>query len=627
MKRLLLSMTVLAAFSVHAQQNFTFTPTKPKAGEMITITYVPSGAIANTLGQVEAEIFVSTATERKADDLSLKKSKKGYTASISTDTSATFIQFAFHVEDKFDNNSGEGYYIQLSDGKNLKKGSNIALADYHQHYWRESGGEKNMSKALAALDLEYAAYPDQRQKTIWSYYQALKAEKGDVSSQVQKEIEAALKAGLQRKEDYQMVQDLYNVNKLTEQAKFIEELKWEKFPADYEKEILVGKYKTELDPGKKDALFAQLEKNVREKQDWKNFGYIVAEGQSSKAAGYSKQKDWDNYFKAIEAIDDKRVAVRHLNSLAWGLQEENTDLAIAERAAKIATDFTRGEMQNVPADRPRYYTAKQWANSRKFMYGQYADTYAMVMYRLGKYKEGFDIAKEAAIAIGKGKDPDQNSTYALLAEKALPAAEAKSTLEKFIKDGASTNTIKEILKRLYVDEQKSEAGFDTYIANLEKEMYLKMIEHLKKSMIDEPSPQYTLSDLNGNKVNAKDLQGKVVIVDFWATWCGPCKASFPAMQKIVDKYKGNSEVSFVFINTWERGDNKEKQAADFINTNKYTFNVLMDNESSVVEQFKVEGIPTKFVLDKNGRIRFKSVGYEGSEDKLINELDAMIEMA
>jgi hypothetical protein len=61
--------------------------------------------------------------------------------------------------------------------------------------------------------------------------------------------------------------------------------------------------------------------------------------------------------------------------------------------------------------------------------------------------------------------------------------------------------------------------------------------------------------------------------------------------------------------------------------NRYTFDVLMDNTNEVVEQFKVDGIPTKFVLDKSGNIRFRSVGFDGSDDKLINELTSMIDMA
>jgi hypothetical protein len=99
------------------------------------------------------------------------------------------------------------------------------------------------------------------------------------------------------------------------------------------------------------------------------------------------------------------------------------------------------------------------------------------------------------------------------------------------------------------------------------------------------------------------------------------------MQKMVNKYKDDPNVKFVFVDTWERGDGKEKNASEFITNNKYTFHVLMDNEDKIVAEFKVEGIPTKFVIDKKGKIRFKAVGFDGSDDKLIQELTAMIEMA
>jgi peroxiredoxin len=99
------------------------------------------------------------------------------------------------------------------------------------------------------------------------------------------------------------------------------------------------------------------------------------------------------------------------------------------------------------------------------------------------------------------------------------------------------------------------------------------------------------------------------------------------MQKAVTKFKDNADVKFVFINTWENGDNKQKKASDFITTNRYSFDVLMDTENAVVEQFNVNGIPAKFILDKEGKIRFKSVGYSGDDDKLIAELSAMIEIA
>jgi peroxiredoxin len=98
---------------------------------------------------------------------------------------------------------------------------------------------------------------------------------------------------------------------------------------------------------------------------------------------------------------------------------------------------------------------------------------------------------------------------------------------------------------------------------------------------------------------------------------------------MVTKYKDNPNVQFLFIDSWERGEPAEKlkNVGEFIDQNKYAFNVLMDMDDSVIEKFKVDGIPTKFIIDKTGLIRFKSVGYGGNDDKLAKEIDLMIELS
>ena len=257
----------------------------------------------------------------------------------------------------------------------------------------------------------------------------------------------------------------------------------------------------------------------------------------------------------------------------------------------------------------------------------YADTYGMVNFKEGNYKKGLPYSEDAALKIEKGKSADENNTYALLAEKALPPKKYVPQLEQFVKDGKATSSINDILKRAYVKKHKSEDGYDKYMADLQEDSYLKMVDDLKKEILSDKEPKFTLVDLQGNKVNIEDLKNKVVVVDFWATWCGPCKASFPAMQKTVTKFKDDPDVKFVFVDTWETKDNKEKNAQDFITANNYDFHVLIDNDSKVVEQFNVNGIPTKFVIDKNGMIRFKAVGFDGSDDKLVTELTTMINMA
>ena len=92
-------------------------------------------------------------------------------------------------------------------------------------------------------------------------------------------------------------------------------------------------------------------------------------------------------------------------------------------------------------------------------------------------------------------------------------------------------------------------------------------------------------------------------------------------------------VKFLFVDTWENGDNYEDGVKKFIADNKYTFHVLLDEkneegrQAKVVGSYKVEGIPTKFIIDKNGNIRFKYVGYSGSSEKVLDEVTNMVTLA
>jgi cytochrome c biogenesis protein CcmG/thiol:disulfide interchange protein DsbE len=112
---------------------------------------------------------------------------------------------------------------------------------------------------------------------------------------------------------------------------------------------------------------------------------------------------------------------------------------------------------------------------------------------------------------------------------------------------------------------------------------------------------YETLDLNSYK-------GKVVLVDFWASWCAPCKDSFPWMQQILSRYSDRGLV-VVAINV----DRDRHLAEQFLNLQNPSFPIVFDPQAKLAERFKVSGMPASFYIDRSGAVRFAHVGFRVNE--------------
>jgi thiol-disulfide isomerase/thioredoxin len=139
-------------------------------------------------------------------------------------------------------------------------------------------------------------------------------------------------------------------------------------------------------------------------------------------------------------------------------------------------------------------------------------------------------------------------------------------------------------------------------------------DQLKKAGIDAPTrvvmaEDFSLTALDGSTISLSSLKGKVVLLSFWATWCGPCKLEMPAMQKLYQKLKGRGfEVLAV-----DMMEDKATVAA-FVKKSGYTFPVALDTTGEVGGgQYSARAIPTNYIVDKGGRLVGRKIGIDGPE--------------
>lgn len=135
-----------------------------------------------------------------------------------------------------------------------------------------------------------------------------------------------------------------------------------------------------------------------------------------------------------------------------------------------------------------------------------------------------------------------------------------------------------------------------------------------------PVTDFILQDLSGQTVSLSDYKGKVVFIDFWATWCPPCRQSIPVVENLYEEYKNNDKLVILGINL-----NEDKSTiVKFVEEQKINYKVLM-SDSKVLSNYKVRGIPAFFIIDKNGKIYNKYVGFApGSENKWKEDIKKLL---
>ncbi len=621
------------AFSVKSQNGSISPQQSSRAGEENTYVYkapkglaIPEGAMAQIL-YLNKSYGILTAP--------LKKDGDAYTFSFKVPDSTQAVAIGIMDAEKnlIDNNNKEGYitYPQDANGKKFPgAGINAAIllnkggiaAYYHKV-------EIPGSDILAMYEKDFAADPSLKEKNYYSYLTTLYSlKKEEAKPQLVDYAKEMLSTSDESK--WITASNLYRVLKMQEEQAATEKKILETFPnGTFASQKFITSFRSLKDPAE---MLAKMEEYHTR---FKASPAIDDNFYTSILTAYADQSDWDNFYKYAGKVSDFNSLFNTFNSVAWKLSGES--LSVPGKELEMARKIAGQSIQMIYAmiDQPEKYRSKlgippdeDMAKALNSTLQANADTYALILYKLGMGDSAY-YYQQIAIGDLKNASGDELERYALYAEKAKGADFARSFLEKQLEEGKGSEAMRTQLAALYKKQNLPESKLTEMFAKADAKIKEDLAKEVEKKMNVYKGADFTLKNLEGNNVSLASLKGKVVVLDFWATWCGPCKASFPAMQTAMNKYKNDKDVAFVFIDTWEHKEPKPMRddAAKFIADNKYTFPVALDEKDKVVTDYNVSGIPTKFVVDKKGNVKYTSIGYAGKPDELVEELSMMIENA
>jgi len=528
------------------------------------------------------------------------KTENHYEFSLQTPDTTTFIMFTI-VDSKntsVDNNKDKGFVVYLKNDTKAQlaaaKLDNLKLSDYENYLL---GLNITLDEIITEMENVYKEFPFlEKNETCYAYYLQVKYKRNSNAAKPELIKYAQFLEKENNEKSLELAVDLYYAMEMKNKAEEITSIVLKKYPQGrYAKFYFINDMYGNQNMNEQYIL----ERLSAYENKFNDTSALIKDRFYGILINYFlTEKDLANISKYQNLITDKINLAGMFNNKAWNLCGESitspgTDLEFAKQISKKSMDIVKDRMNNpIGNENPFEF---------KLSYIGYADTYALILFKQQKYDSAFTIQDEIYHLDTMGMGTDGRERYALYMEKSKGLEQTKNFIEQQLSEGQNSalmlSQLHEIYKKLNIPDSEFEKIMQTSSTLINK----KMKEEVIAKFGDTKEINFVLTNLEGKNIKLADYKGKVVVLDFWATWCGPCRASFPHMQELVNEYK-NKDVEFFFIATWQDGkpDAIKAEVSKFINDNNYTFNVLFDYNNDIVAKYKIKGIPTKIVIDKSG---------------------------
>lgn len=314
----------------------------------------------------------------------------------------------------------------------------------------------------------------------------------------------------------------------------------------------------------------------------------------------------------------EQAEVLYNNSIAL-----DTAIALAKRSMNYVDTFPISLIRYFPETGylPSFVTREQRKESVSAVTGQLKSLMALILFKQGKNDKAHALMSDA---VNNSKDNETLKNAGIYYSKIHDFESAFDAYRRASYNDPGDTTSYTLMESNYKEWKGSMSGIEKYEKEIEDHWVVGMNKQLKKEIISKPLPDVLSSyvDLNGNPVAPNLIKNKIVIMDFWATWCGPCMEAMPYMQKVYEHFKNDPEVVFMIVNSGSQ--NELSDAQNWWGNKKFSFPVYYNKDRTVGDKLGFNIIPATFVIDKDGNIRFKTIGFEGKG--MTRKLTAAIEL-
>ncbi|WP_113653202.1 redoxin domain-containing protein [Pedobacter namyangjuensis] len=616
-----------------AGQTLTVSPEHPKPGDLIEIVYSPKGGALEKQERIFCSAILFDRLLPSQVQLKLDRQGEAYTASIPTSKETQLVAFKFFNGQVSDVKSSSYQYVLYDEKKQPVVGARYAQASLLTEVrdMRFYGLKvPDYQRAFELLRQEKRGSIENRFQVsiVKAYYTCLLKIDGPLAEKQLLQYLASLDQQNKTEKFYILNFWLYRI--LNRQELSQRSLAGLKLDFPNSAMFFTERYSAIESAKSGNEMERMLRKLTDDYNDAGNEeGKLILADfamlfNRKLSVAFGKDYNFEKFYSYLKK--DTSLLYRSItaNEIAGYLSSRNVCLPEAEKISLLSIKYLDSAINVVPLEENL-----ELLKLNKF---KSSACYGKVLYQNKKYTQALAVFEDL-IAKGGEKDIELKTWYALALAKNKQFAKALPFLEEAISGGAANQDISEAFRESFMALGGTVQNYEVRLATLYDKAGKRETSELHSRMINEPMPDFILTDANGKKVSLGNLKGKTVVMDFWAMWCFPCKQSFPGMQKLVDKYAGQ-DVVFLFVNTAEKNRNGlTARVSGYMKENKYSFNVLFDqpktNSPEAFELFsllKLQSLPTKIVVDKNGRMRFKSTGYLGSDEAVVKELSDQIEL-